>query len=172
MEASEATELELLNYWNDSSAYTKIVLGHGQPDSILHKVARTLRLEYYTEYWNIDAVFYDKSDGNYSQKAIIYAEQLTIALEHENDSGGAFEEMYKLSTYNSPLKVLITYASPGKQPDRLKDYKEILKKSDIFFDFATLRKHLVIFGSRSGNKVNWTYHIWDGEDFKDIKPSG
>ena len=167
MEASEATELELLNYWNDSSAYTKIVLGHGQPDSILHKVARTLRLEYYTEYWNIDAIFYEKRDEDY-QGEKLYAEYLTIVLEHENKAGDASEEVYKLSTYNSPLKVLITYPAKNNHKEYLDKYSKILTKSDVFGDFATKRKHLMIFGYNNKNQILWPGYLWNGQEFDEI----
>ena len=100
-------EQKLLDAWDNPSLFTEIVLGHLNDESLLRDVASNLKLEYYAEYWNIDAVFYKSRDKNYS-KDTPYAEYLVIALEHENVASGAYEEVYKLSTYNSPLKVLIT----------------------------------------------------------------
>jgi hypothetical protein len=42
-----------------------------------------------------------------------------------------------------------------------------MREADVFSDFSTLRKQLVIFGSRDGNKVNWGFYVYkDGGFFR------
>lgn len=167
MEASKSLENKLLKAWNEPSLYTEIVLGHLKTESLLHDVASILKLKYYTEYWNIDAVFYKNRDEHYPEEPP-YAQYLAIVLEHENVASGAYEEVYKLSTYNSPLKVLITYPDKKKHQHYLDEYTEILKKSDVFEDFVTKRKHLMIFGNKNKDKIDWRYYLWTDKGFTEI----
>lgn len=166
-ETSKSFEKKLLDAWNDTSLYTQVMLGHRKNESLLQNVAGILELEYYTEYWNIDAVFYKNRDKNYPDEPP-YAEYLSIVLEHENMAPGAYEEVYKLSTYNSPLKVLITYPDSNKHEVYLKEYSEILLKSDVFDDFTTDRKHLMIFGEKIKDQLKWRCYFWTENGFKEI----
>lgn len=76
--------------------------------------------------------------------------------------------MYKLSTYNSPLKVLITYPDSNKHEKYLDEYSEILIKSDVFDDFADKKKHLMIFGNKIKDSIQWYFNLWKGDRFSII----
>ena len=63
---------------------------------------------------------------------------------------------------------MITYPDNKKHQDYLDDYTEILKKSDVFEDFITKRKHLMIFGNKNKDKIDWRYYLWTSEGFTEI----
>ena len=131
-------------------------------------VAEILNLRYYREYWSLDAVFYKKKDERF-QLPYLCAECLPVIIEHENSIDGSYLEMNKLSIFNSPLKVLITYPEGQEKKAYLKTYAEILHKADIFDDFSTKRKHLVVFGTKENEKISWEFLVYKNGDWINIK---
>jgi hypothetical protein len=65
--------------------------------------------------------------------------------------------------------VLITYAQTEQMRSFYLDrYTKIVREADIFADFATLRRSLVIFGSLSGQVVTWYFYAYDSSGFQVI----
>ena len=121
----------------------------------------------------MDAVFYttfyEKNGKELMNPSYSCAEYLPVIIEHENNMGDSSLEMNQLSIFNSPLKVLITYPE-GRNKDKKKDvhlnaYAEILKKADVFDDFSTKRKHLVILGSRGNGEIFWEFFVYKNGDW-------
>ncbi len=159
--------------WWGSPKYTRLLLNDG--DGVLLAVAKKLGLKYYQGCWGIDAVMYEKMDtDNFGTEG--WPEQLTVVVEHENivggARGGAHNEINKMSIYNSPLKVLVTYPWTRTRHDRLKEYADILRRADVFKDFGTKRKHLVIFGLWLDDNVRWESYVYRLRKFVplEVKP--
>lgn len=147
-------------FW-DNPKFTRLMLAERR--GILHEVANSLGLQYCREYWTIDAIMCEKTDtDNFSPEQYFMAEQLTVAIEHENNIKSAHQEMNKLSMYNSPLKVLITYPdSDGATVGAyLGMYADILRRADVHNDFRTRRRHLAIFGFKPGRDVRWESYVY------------
>ncbi len=71
--------------------------------------------------------------------------------------------MNKLQLFNTPLKVLVTYAGGSKADALVDKYARIMTNADVFSDFTTQRKQLVIFGPPGKNppvRINWSYHVY------------
>ncbi|HRR96449.1 MAG TPA: hypothetical protein P5150_06965 [Candidatus Ratteibacteria bacterium] len=159
-------ESKLVKYWDTPGEFTKIMIGKTLSDkSMLHLMADILKLKYYREYWSLDAVFYEKEDKEHFQLPFLVAEYLPVVIEHENAISGSCLEMNKLSIFNSPLKVLITYPETEDKNKYLNWYTEILKKADIFDDFSTKRKHLLIFGYKKEEKTFWEFYTYQNKTF-------
>jgi hypothetical protein len=150
---------EVRDVWNNRPAYTDFCLGDA--NGLLTSVSKRLRLQYCCQYFGIDAVMCEKVDAiNFSPDYWWAAEQLTVAIEHENVIAGAHQEMNKLSIFNSPLKVLITYPWVSTKNDYLATYADIARRADIFNDFTTRRRHLVIFGFGPEDDVTWESYVY------------
>jgi len=64
-----------------------------------------------------------------------------------------------------PLKVLITYAAEGAETESLlRRYEGIMSDADVFNDFATLRKQLVIFGTPRTMR-EWRFYVYESDGF-------
>ena len=77
--------------------------------------------------------------------------------------------MNKLQLFNAPLKVLITYTQTELERKTYLDrYAKIIKWADIFNDFSTHRKQIVIFGSRDEDykAVVWHCYVYDKSGFE------
>jgi len=162
-------ESKLVESWGYPGRFTNRMIGRKADDkSFLHMVAEILNLKYYREYWSLDAVFYKKKDERF-QLPYLCAEYLPVIIEHENSIGGSCLEMNKLSIFNSPLKVLITYPEGEDKNGYLKAYAEILHNADTFDDFSTKRKHLVVFGTKKNERISWEFLLYKNGDWKNIK---
>jgi hypothetical protein len=159
-------ESKLVESWEYPGRFTNKMIGRKADDkSFLHMVADILNLKYYREYWSLDAVFYKKEDKEHFQPPFLCAEYLPVVIEHENSIDGSYLEMNKLSIFNSPLKVLITYPEEQDKNKYLDCYAQILKNADIFNDFSTKRKHLVVFGTRQDNRTSWEFYVYQNGKF-------
>ena len=141
-------------------------------DKVLSSIADKLDCRYEKEKYKLDAVFFpNKNNIN---------RYFHVAIEHENYGDHAHEELGKLSLFNVPLKVLITYLyfSEENVNNTLKNWADsIISKMDYFNDFADKRKQLLIIGRRDPYKtyenqselhrINpaWTSYIWNGDKF-------
>src|ERR1700727_371940 len=133
--------------------------------TIYPKIARHLGLSSWNkEYYTLDGMFYEERGVDATGKFASYANWVAVAIEHENDASRAQETMNKLQLFNAPLKVLITYASPGNATDSLlRKYENIIKASDVFNDVATLRQQLVIIGTLKS--LEWRMYAYENDGF-------
>ena len=58
-------------------------------------------------------MFYEERGRDNAGKFTTYAKWISVALEHAIRPSHTHEEINKLQVFNSPLKVLITYAAEG-----------------------------------------------------------
>ena len=150
--------------WDDSKGYTTMMR-----KEILPQIAKNINLLAYSEkdyYW-LDAIFYESPDTEHFDTESRYAKYIAVAIEHEHQIKGTAVEINKLQLFNAPLKVLISY--PGKDREKfLSIYAKIVKNADVFSDASTLRKQLVVFGYKSGEKISWEFFYYDDGRFKQI----
>ncbi len=152
---------------NRTELYTEYMM-----DNVLTAIAEKLNCRYEKEKYKLDAVFYpNKKNSN---------RYFHVAIEHENYGDSADEELEKLSLFNVPLKVLITYLYYGNDnvDYYLKRWSEsVISEMDYFEDFADKRRQLLIIGRRNPyetmenqseiHRINpaWTSYIWNGDEF-------
>jgi len=136
-------------------------------DGLLQEAARQLDLKYFREYWKLDAILFEKKDELYFSRDSTFAENITVAMEHENKPTYSHVEVNKLGLFNTPLGVLITYL--GRNAEKLlKEYADILKRSDIFSDFEEKRLKLVVFGEKTDEAIQWSFNLFNGSGFDRI----
>lgn len=142
-----------------SPEWTDLILG--ESSGLLAAVSKRLGLQYCSEYFRIDAIMCEKIDAdNFRKDDWWAAEQLAVVAEHENNYLGAEKEINKLTIFNSPLKVLITYPSRKGAGRCLATYADVVRRADIFSDFTTHRRHLVILGFPQGDDVRWESYVY------------
>lgn len=157
-------ESQLRDAWTRGRDFTSV---WKNPNGIYEQLGKRLALRHcHKEYWSIDAVYYERLDTDSFPAPGRYAEAIAIAVEHENNSATAHEEINKLSIIDAPLKVLVTYADPGNYADQLLlKFAAMLERADTFGDFATQRRHMVIFGHKDDEAINWNYFVFTGYEF-------
>ena len=149
--------------WDNNREYTKYILGDAN-DGIIHQIAEQFRKKAYTEYYKLDAVFYDENDDflnlSYGPRTEYCFKRLQLAFEHENDPCTIYKELAHLFTINAPLKVLVTY-SCKPNPEDMKDYIEEQAGNAQDID----QQILVIVGFKDDNKeINWNgYTLQNGK---------
>jgi hypothetical protein len=134
--------------------------------NIFPKVARNLGLQAWNkDYYSLDCVFYEERGRDAAGKFTTYAKWISVALEHAGRPNRTHEEISKLQMFNAPLKVLITYVEEGAESEALlSKYESIIKESDVFEDFATLRKQLVILGTPQAAR-DWRFYAYESDGF-------
>jgi hypothetical protein len=149
---------------SQSSALTFVWAENG---GICDRLGKDLGLQCHKPYWWIDAAYYERRDEkNFEENDGLHAEAISIALEHENSVSRSHQEMNKLSLIDVPLKVLVTYPKSRSNAETLlSKFAAILMLADHFDDFATKRRHLVVFGQEQDQKINWSFHLFDGKKF-------
>jgi hypothetical protein len=140
--------------------------------TIYPRIARHLGLlSWNKEYYTLDGMFYEERGIDATGKYANFANWISVAIEHENDASRADETMNKLQVFNAPLKVLITYSPLGAATDSLlKKYESVIKASDVFNDFATLRQLLVILGTPK-TVEEWRFYAYENDGFVLMLPS-
>jgi hypothetical protein len=140
--------------------------------TIYPRVARQLGLlAWNKQYYTLDGMFYEERGLDDTGKFATYANWVSVAIEHENDVSKAQETMNKLQLFNAPLKVLISYAALGPATDSLlRKYENIIKASDVFNDFATLRQQLVILGTPK-TVAEWRFYAYENDGFVLMLPT-
>ena len=169
---AEQSEQNMLQCWTSGKQFTALIRSQFLPN-----IANELGLEAYCEkdyYW-LDAIFYEEKDTAHFGIDRVYAKYVAIALEHENTpfvkGCDTAVEMNKLQLFNTPLKVLITYAGGIEAEALLAKYARIMASADVFSDFTTERKQLVIFGPPDKyppRQIKWTYHVYEHGAFTSI----
>jgi len=144
----------LLTWDQKQKAYTKLMR-----QELLATVANALQLSYYpSDYYTLDGIMYLTRDSVNFRSQYTYVHSISVALEHENNPACSMEEINKLQLFNTPLKVLVTYpcsSGPNAADQLLSRYADAIRSADIFEDFSTLRRQLVIFGSKLSGKIHW-----------------
>ena len=140
--------------------------------TIYPRVARQLGLlSWNKEYYTLDGMLYEERGTDETGKYATYANWISVAIEHENDSSRAHEKMNKLQSFNAPLKVLITYAAEGPASEALlRKYENLIKTSDVFNDVATLRQQLVILGTPKTVR-EWRFYAYENDGFVLMLPN-
>ena len=134
--------------------------------NIFPRVAKHLGLlTWNKDYHGLESMFYEERGtdrfGNYTS----FAKWVTVALEHERNASKTHETINKLQLFNTPLKVLITYAAEGEETDLLlRKFEGVIADSDLFKDTATLRQQLVIFGTPKTIR-EWRFYVYESDGF-------
>jgi hypothetical protein len=134
--------------------------------NIFPKIAKNLGLQTWNkDYYGLDTMFYEERGTDDFGRFASYAKWISVALEHASKPTKTHEEINKLQMYNAPLKVLITYAAEGADSETLlRKYEAVMRDSDAFTDFATLRQQLVIFGTPR-TMLDWQFHAYESDGF-------
>jgi len=140
--------------------------------TIYPRIGRQLGLQAWNkEYYTLDGMLYEERGTDDTGKYASYANWISVAIEHENDAATAQETMNKLQLFNAPLKVLITYAPLGNATESLlHKYESIIKASDVFNDFATLRQQLVVLGTPK-TVAEWRFYAYENGGFVLMLPT-
>lgn len=160
---------ELFSPWDDKTRYTQIMLG-GE-SSLFGKMAAQLGFRYCTEYWFIDAVYYTEADQEHPH---VYAKGISAAIEHEIDRKSIYNELYKLTIINTPLRVLVTYpASRGDSDEAgIVDYcNKIVRGADILGDSGNSRHFLIVLGcvdNPEPNQWRWRFFKFGASGFTEL----
>ncbi|MDS4020800.1 MAG: hypothetical protein RKR03_09905 [Candidatus Competibacter sp.] len=155
-------EARLVELWRDNR-YTDFMLR-----TLLPEVANQLKLKVYPrDYCLIDSIFYEEENARDFPDSI-KANYIAIAFEHEHKIKGTEVEIHRLQIYSTPLKVLVSYPNKNDPAAILAQYSRIIKWADIFSDFSTLRKQLVIFGSLNKNRIKWDFYVYKDGGFLKI----
>lgn len=160
--------VDIATLWDRYKDYTTFVRG-----TVLPSIAAKLALQAHcSDYYTLDAVFYEVNDDKHFDPATKYAKYIAVAIEHENDARSTYTEMNKLQLFNSPLKVLITYNS-GKDNDKqlrtlMAEYATIVNEADVFGDFSELRRTLLIVGEKPDEVPRWRFFTYQEGKFEEI----
>ena len=151
--------------WKSPTEYTRFIR-----TDIVPELSKRLELQVYpTDYYTLDAIYYEEADRVHFPSQSTYAKWISIALEHENVLKGSCVEMNKLQLFNTPLKVLITYARPGRESKEYLDkYTDIIRSADIWGDIASQRRQLVVFGDMPELAPKWYGHAYEQNGFVQI----
>ncbi len=168
-------------FWNPWNAKSYTALFLDNDDSILRDVARRLHLKFKGPWWTLDGIFYEEVDIDFPSGWDM-AKFISVAIEHENFSGRAAYQTNKLSIFNAPLKVLITYpASSGKRgQDKsqllLNRCGDVVDGADVFRDFSRSRRQMIILGDDDVSEDNpsgtlrFRYYVYDHKTFVEVIP--
>jgi hypothetical protein len=140
--------------------------------NIYPKIAKHLGLLSWTkEYFTLDGMFYEERGTDSTGRLTAYAKRISVAVEHENNAAKAHEKINKLQLFNSPLKVLISYAAEGTETDLLlRRFEKIIAEADTFEDFADLRRQLVILGTPKTVR-EWQFYAYEYDGFVLMLPT-
>ena len=100
------TQQALLDAFQDDKKTTAYMLEGYDP--FLKRVGNRLNLSTKTEWFNLDAIYYEAQTDLFPDWGKIYPARLEVYIEHENGNYPE-EEMYKLLMWRASLKVLIFY---------------------------------------------------------------
>jgi hypothetical protein len=111
---------------------------------------------------------FERLDEKHFPSGGTYAEHLSVAIEVENDPWSAKDEVSKLMTLNTPLRVLITYPNK-KYQSLLSIWTEIVTKADWALDASTLRRLLLVFEFLEKKTPRWEYLTYCQGEFVKIE---
>lgn len=165
LDSVENKRKEIEEKWISNIGMTDLMLSHGIEGSqdsygIIKNISEMLGLQYYKEYWSLDAILHEGKHEKYFNDNACFAKHISIAIEHENVANYAHSEINKLSLFNSPLKVLITYPVPRTKNKLLGEFAEICCEADLFGHFQDEYKQVVIFGMKENGKIEWEFYVY------------
>jgi len=146
----------LFKNWSNPRTYSSIILD--MDNSVLDQISKKLCINYYREYYSLDAVFYDESDLVPDRpENTTWLRRIRIAFEHENNIDGIYQEISHLLITNCDLRVLVTYPNVDEKV-HLKYIQDLMIGSNSSSSIPIL----VIFGWKEENN----YILWEGYEFK------
>jgi hypothetical protein len=166
LQADSTFQSEIFDCWGNWPERTHIMLKTVSP-----AIAQILNVNVYPgDYYTLDSIYYTERDTEHFPETSYHAKNICVALEHENNITRSVEEMNKLQLFNTPLKVLITYnPHASERAAQLARYTKILENADVFGDFATLRRQMVIFGDKQEAKVHWQFYVYETTGFQEMR---
>jgi hypothetical protein len=140
--------------------------------NIYPKIAKHLGLlSWNKEYHGLNGMFYEERATDNFGNFRAYAKWISVAIEHENSTTKAHETINKLQSFNTPLKVLITYAAEGAETDTLlASLEKVMSGADVFDDFSTLRQQLLILGTPKTIR-KWRFYAYESDGFVFMLPT-
>lgn len=159
---------DVVRNWESNQKFTEFLLCEKDPKGVCPELADVFGLRYCREYWRSDAVMFERLDEKHFASGGTYAEHLSVAIEVENDPWSAKDEVSKLMTLNTPLRVLITYPNK-KYQSLLSIWTEIVTKADWALDASTLRRLLLVFGFLEKKTPRWEYLTYCQGEFVKIE---
>jgi hypothetical protein len=168
IEAAAARKEELIENWHQRRSYTSIIQKEPKT-SIVDKVAGTLNLRCFTEYYSTDVIFYSNGHEVPGRKPdSTWVRGIEIAFEHEHSyDKNLYQEISHLLILHSKLSVLVTYpASDDLKKIEHLDYFHGLIKDSPKKDVAEQENFLMIFGYKDPFK--WRGLVYKDEGWKEI----
>ena len=166
LQAAFTFQSDIFERWDALPERTDMMLKTVSP-----AIAQILNVQVYPgDYYTLDSIYYTERDTEHFPETSYHAKNICVALEHENNITKSVEEMNKLQLFNTPLKVLITYnPHASERADQLARYTKILRDADVFGDFATHRRQMVVFGDKQEAKVHWQFYVYETTGFQEIR---
>ncbi|HVY04946.1 MAG TPA: hypothetical protein VHB46_03115 [Burkholderiales bacterium] len=139
---------------------------------VLPEVGRRLGLiPHPSEYYSLDCIYLSEYDTEHFGSESGYPKAFSVIIEHENNSKQSCEEMSKLLLFNSPLKVLITYARAGEDlEDLLARYGKMIENSGTAALAVSSQRILVVFGDNPAGSPTWRSYLYNYSGFIEISP--
>jgi hypothetical protein len=155
--------------WNARKPYTALMKG-----MVLPEVGRRLGFTPHpSEYYTLDCVYLAEYDTEHFGSESGYARAFSVIIEHENSSARSCEELSKLLLFNSPLKVLITYARAGEDLEGLlARYDKMVQGSGNAALAVSSQRILVVFGDNPAGLPTWRTYLYEQSGFSEITPHG
>lgn len=150
--------------------WTKFMLGikdRNSQDAFFYRVLQKLEkkdIDFAREWYTLDAI-YHRCESVYKED---YPPCMDVLIEHENNYEQMEEEMWKLSMFRSPLKVLVSYDWDEKEkttPHRMSVLKNKLDKLadmarqiDGNWKEAEDTEYLIVIGNRNADDdIIWKF---------------
>lgn len=157
-DVADEHKADVIATWGDKHPERTSLMLH----KILPAIAQKLDLDHAAESYWIDMIFYNGHTTRY-RPTDKWAKYISVALEHENVSTTAAEEVIRLQRVNTPLAVLITYPPTEQSGKQLLDtFAGIIKDADVFENASTQRRQICIFGYPG---PDWRGFVYQDEDF-------
>lgn len=165
----EDRKIVLLNKWSQALHFTAEIFD--AENDVVSELARKMKLEVFTGYYSIDAIFFKPSDRVHcAPHGQTWVQNIRIAFEHENFfESGLFAETSHLLITRADLRVLVTY--PGNDEELLSELKnlaQIISNSDLAESDPAF---LFITGKRinSNTDIEWRGFTFENNNFEPLK---
>jgi hypothetical protein len=157
---AETKSLEISANWDRHGELTQTVMSCESP--LIADVADDFDLEFYCEYYRIDAVFFQANDKVPLKSTETCLRRIRIAFEHENDfNSGLFREISHLLITNCDLRVLVTYPSyTDELNNQLKYLHTVISGTYSASEVAEKKTLLIIIGWDCKDYISWYGFIY------------
>jgi hypothetical protein len=162
---------EIMRQFADFTSRTTFML-LPEPDGfmkrVMQKLNRHCELEFLTEQYKVDAVYYFGKE-KYDDVSVSGVQQAFVLIEHEN---GSFveEEMWKLMHWSCPLKVIVFYDYDAENvlcggtyasflPNKIRKLNDMVNLKNANFQENPQTEYLLIVGQleRRTGLVSWRF---------------